>query len=93
MKYIKIEIVDSLPVIKMEYEDVIAFQNLMFCLVSDSGFGLVYKSIEKQLLENNKKDELEVLSALISLVNKESQYLFSKDKPQNKNVINPSSFK
>ena len=93
MNYIKIELVDSLPIVELKYEDVQSFQSLMFCLISESGFNLVYKTIENQLKKENKKDEMEILSMLVSLVNKEVQDTITSEVAKNKSVINPSSFK
>lgn len=93
MNYIKIELVDSLPIVELKYEDISSFQSLMFCLISESGFNLVYKTIENQLKKENKKDEMEILSMLVGLVNKEVQDLISSEVVKNTSVINPSSFK
>lgn len=93
MNYIKIELVDSLPVVELKYEDISSFQSLMFCLISESGFNLVYKTIENQLKKENKKEEMEILSMLVNLVDKEMQDLIASEVVKNKSVISPSSFK
>jgi hypothetical protein len=91
--YIKIELSDSLPVVSMEYDSIESFQNLMFCLVSESGFNLIYKTIEKDLMIKNRTDEIEIMAALVSLVNKDVQDLAVDKRSESLNVIDPSSFK
>jgi hypothetical protein len=91
--YIKIELSDSLPVVSMEYDSIESFQSLMFCLVSESGFNLMYKTIEKDLMIKNRTDEIEIMSALVSLVNKDIQDLAVDKRSESLNVIDPSSFK
>lgn len=89
--YIKIELQNSLPVVSMEYDSIESFQSLMFCIISESGFNLIYKTIEKDLIQNNMIDEIEILSALMSLVNKDIQDLSHNTRGMT--LINPSSFK
>jgi hypothetical protein len=62
----------------------------MFCLISESGFGLVYKTIEKELINDNKMEEIESLGKLISLIREDYTDLSDS---KNKNLFNPSSFK
>jgi len=85
--YLKIELTETLPIIEMNYDSIESFQSLMFCLISDSGFNLVYKTIEKDLIDNRKIDELEILKLLIDLATE------NKNNTNNFNLINPSSFK
>lgn len=88
--YIKIELIDSKPSVSMEYDSIDSFQRLMFCLISESGFGLVYKTIEKELITDNKMEEIEALGKLISLI--KDDYTDLSDN-KNKSLFNPSSFK
>lgn len=91
--FLKIEMINSKPIISLEYDSLESFQHLMFCLLSPQGFELVYKTLQKQLIENDKKEEVESLSIILELLNKENEeklvYLDSKKV----NLINPSSFK
>lgn len=91
--YLKIELTDTLPVIEMNYDSIESFQSLMFCLISESGFNLVYKTIEKDLIANNKNDELEVLKLLIDLIAENQEIPKKKQHADNFNLISPSSFK
>lgn len=88
--YIKIEIIDSRPAVSMEYDSIDSFQKLMFCLISESGFGSVYQTIEQELINDKKMEEIEVLGKLISLLNDSNNELSYTNK---KNLLNPSSFK
>lgn len=91
--YIKIEMINSKPNISIEYDSLESFQHLMFCLLSPHGFELVYKTIEKQLVENNKKEEIESLSILFELLNKDNEENLLQLNSKKVNLINPSSFK
>jgi hypothetical protein len=84
--YIKIDIEDSTPFITVEYEDLATFKDLMFFILSPSGMELFCQTIEKDLVENNKADELKILNAMIKLIN--SQYDVVDDE-----FISPSSFR
>jgi len=84
--YIKIDMEGSTPFITVEYEDLEIFKDLMFFILSPSGIELFCQTIEKDLLENNKTDELKILKAMIKLIN--SQYDIIDDE-----FISPSSFR
>lgn len=88
--YIKIELIDSKPSVSMEYDSIDSFQRLMFCLISESGSGIIYKTIEKELINDNKMEEIESLGKLISLITEDYTDLSGSKKS---NLLNPSSFK
>lgn len=90
--YIKIEIVKSVPRILMQYEDLESFKSLIFCILSDSGSNLILKTIESELVEQNKTKELEALKVFLEIFNagKNKEYmLLYNDFP----ILKPSSFK
>lgn len=91
--YIKIELSNSLPVVSIEYDSIESFQNLMFCLISESGFNLMYKTIEKDLIRQNRKEEIEIMAALANIVNADIKDLAVQNRSESNNVIDPSSFK
>lgn len=91
MNYIKIELNNSLPMVSMEYDSMESFQKLMFCIISESGFNLIYKTIETELIQDQKTDEIEVLRALIQLINKDVPDLSINS--TGKSITSPSSFK
>jgi len=88
--YIKIKLTDSYPVVSIEYEDLTRFQELMFCLISDRGSNLIYKTIESELIENNKKEEIEIIGKLLSILSVNTLDDLDKKK---QSFTNPSSFK
>lgn len=88
--YIKIKLTDSYPVVSIEYEDLTHFQELMFCLISDRNSSLIYKTIELELIEKNKKEEIEIMSKLLNIL---SVNPLDETDVKKQNFINPSSFK
>lgn len=87
MNYIKIEIKDSLPHVSMEYDSLESFRDLIFIMLSPKGEELFLTTIEKDLIEKNKSDELEIMKLIQGMI-KESLF-----KPENNYIIDPSSFK
>lgn len=87
MNYIKIEIKDSLPYVSMEYDSLESFRDLIFTMLSPKGEELFLTTIEKDLIEKNKSDELEIMKLIQGII-KESLF-----KPENSYIIDPSSFK
>lgn len=87
--YIKIQIVDSIPLITMEYEDIAIFKDLLFFLASPAGSELAIKTIEKNLLDNNKKEELETLNSICDYIKQDNSYISKSDVE----YIRPSCFK
>jgi hypothetical protein len=87
MNYIKIEIKDSLPYVSMEYDSLESFRDLIFTMLSPKGEELFLTTIEKDLIEKNKSDELEIMKLIQGII-KESLF-----KPENNYIIDPSSFK
>jgi hypothetical protein len=65
----------------------------MFCLISESGFNLMYKTIEKDLIRQNRKEEIEIMAALANIVNADIKDLAVQNRSDSNNVIDPSSFK
>lgn len=87
--YIKIQIVDSIPIITMEYEDIAIFKDLIFFLASPAGSDLALKTIEKNLLDNNKHEELEMIKGIYDYIKKDNSNIFKNDVE----YIKPSCFK
>ena len=91
--YIKIEFDQSKPFVSMEYDDMDSFQNLIFFLISPSGTELFLKTVEKDLLDNNKEEELEIIKALMFIVNKDKDDLILDSLSSNYPLVKPGSFK
>jgi len=91
--YIKIEFDQSKPFVSMEYDDMDSFQNLIFFLISPSGTELFLKTIEKDFVEKNKEEELEIIKALMFIVNQDKDDLILDSLSSNYPLIKPSSFK
>lgn len=89
--YIKIEIVDSTPVIMMEYDGLESFKDLIFFIMSPSGLELFYNTIERDLILNNKKDELKVLTSLVKLISEKDNFI--NNSIDEDEFISPSFFK
>lgn len=89
--YIKIEIVDSTPVIMMEYDGLESFKDLIFFIMSPAGLELFYNTIEKDLILNNKKDELKVLTSLVKLISEKGNFI--NNVTDEDEFISPSFFK
>lgn len=94
--YIKIELENSgnsktVPLITMKYESIESFQNLIFFLLSDSGSVLFTKTIEQELIEKNRLNELEILRAFSEiLITSKNKHLLIR---QNEHPVKkPSSF-
>lgn len=94
--YIKIELENSVnsktfPLITMEYENIESFQNLIFFLLSDSGSMLFIKTIEQELIEKNRLNELEILRTFseILITSKNKHLLIRQNECP---VKKPSSF-
>jgi hypothetical protein len=67
--FIKIEIIDSKPVVSFEYSNIEDFKDLMFFIMSESGLNLLYNSIEQNLISNDKNEEIDMLNMIISVLN------------------------
>jgi hypothetical protein len=67
--FIKIEIIDSKPVVSFEYSSIEDFKDLMFFIMSESGLNLLYNSIEQNLISNDKNEEIDMLNMIISVLN------------------------
>ena len=66
--YIKIKFVGSTPFISIQYDSIESFQNLIFFLMSPTGTELFLKTIEKDLVEQNKSEELEIIKAFMYII-------------------------
>jgi hypothetical protein len=86
--YIKIEMDESLPYISMEYEDLDSFKDLVFFVMSKTGSDLFCKTIEHELLINNKHEELKILDFINAILQSDEILLNSEET----NLMNPSSF-
>jgi hypothetical protein len=89
--YIKIEIMDSTPVITMEYDGLESFKDLIFFILSPAGLELFYNTIEKDLILNNKKDELKVLTSIVKLISEKNNLI--NNTIDEDEFISPSFFK
>ena len=88
MNYIKIELVDSAPMIKMEYDSIQSFRDLVFFMLAPSSADLFAASIEKDLMERERIDEIEILKHMQNLI-KSSPIL---NNSRDGNFLKPSSF-
>lgn len=84
--FIKIDIEDSYPVISMEYDTLEIFKDLMFFVLSPSGMELFCETIQKDLINNNRTDELKILDSIIKLLGDQDEF-------HDEEFISPSSFK
>ena len=87
--YLKIEIIDSKPVVTFEYKDLEEFKDVMFFIMSESGLNLLYNTIEQDLIMKNKDQELEILNMIINTLN--TNYAES-DSSDDEDFISPYSF-
>lgn len=67
--FLKIEIIDSKPVVTLEYKDLEEFKDIMFFVMSESGLNLLYNNIERDLITNNKDQELDIINMIIHTLN------------------------
>lgn len=86
--HVNIEIIDSIPIISMEYSNLDSFQDLVFLLFSQAGSNLLSSTLEKELLLNNKLEELKILKIIAQFINEDD--IYDEDSDQ---FLNPSSFK
>ena len=91
--YIKIEFDVSTPYISMKYDSIESFQNLIFFLMSPTGTELFLKTIEKDLVEKNKAEELESIKAFMHIISQNQDDVLLNALDSNKPLIKPSSFK
>jgi hypothetical protein len=91
--YIKIEFDGSTPYISMKYDSIESFQNLIFFLMSPTGTELFLKTIEKDLVEKNKAEELESIKAFMHIISQNQDDALLNALDSNKPLIKPSSFK
>lgn len=90
--YIKIELSNSIPYISMEYDNLDSFKSLVFFMISEIGSSLFIKTIQSELVQENKSDELLILKEFAKIIaeNKDEKLIINRnDTP----VINPSAFK
>jgi len=87
--FLKIEIIESKPVVTFEYKDLEEFKDVMFFILSDSGLNLLYHTIEQDLILNNKEKELDILNMIINTLN--TNYADS-DSSDDEDFISPYSF-
>ena len=87
--FLKIEIIDSKPVVTLEYKDLEEFKDIMFFVMSESGLNLLYNNIEQDLIVNNKDQELDILNMIIHTLN--TDYADS-NPSDNDDFISPFSF-
>jgi hypothetical protein len=87
--FLKIEIIDSKPVVTFEYKDLEEFKDIMFFILSDSGLNLLYNSIEQDLILNNKDKELDILTMIIDTLNVDNA---DSDPSDEDDFITPFSF-
>lgn len=86
--HVRIEIIDSIPIISMEYGNLDSFQDLVFLLFSQAGSNLLNSTLEQELLLNNKLEELKILKIIAQFINEDD--IYDEDSDQ---FLNPSSFK
>lgn len=91
--YLKIEFDGSTPFVSMEYDSIESFQNLVFFLISPTGTDLFLKTIEKQLVEAKKEEELETIKALMYIITKDKDDALLEALDSNLPLIKPSAFK
>lgn len=87
--FLKIEIIDSKPVVTLEYKDLEEFKDIMFFVMSESGLNLLYNNIEQDLIINNKDQELDILNMIIHTLN--TDYVDSNPSDDD-DFISPCSF-
>lgn len=91
--FLKIEIIDSELVVTFEYKDLEEFKDLMFFIMSQSGLNLIYYHIEKNLVANNKNQELNVINTIIKMLNTEdAETDADSDSLDNDDFTSPYSF-
>ena len=83
---ITIDIIDSKPVISIEYSDLETFKNLIFFMLSESGYELFISTIQNQLSADNKTEELAILNFLLNYSEDQGE------KIQEEYYMYPSSF-
>lgn len=90
--YVKIEIINSVPMVSMEYDDIESFKNLIFCMLSEKGTDLFTATVKASLLENNAVEELHILKEFATIIANQNNddLLIMKD---NTPLMRPSSFK
>jgi len=90
--YVKIEIINSIPMVSMEYDDIENFKNLVFCLLSEKGSELFMATIRASLIENNASEELYILKEFASIIANQNNddLLITKDTAP---LMKPSAFK
>lgn len=91
--YLQIEFDGSRPFVSMEYDSIESFQNLIFFLISPTGTDLFLKTIEKQLIEGKKEEELETIKAMMYIITKDKDDALLDALDSNLPLIKPSSFK
>ena len=91
--YIKIEFNGSKPFISIQYDSIESFQNLIFFIMSPTGTDLFLKTIEKDLVRNNKTEELETIKAFMHIISQNQDDALLNALDSNKPLIKPSSFK
>jgi hypothetical protein len=91
--YIKIKFVGSTPFISIQYDSIESFQNLIFFLMSPTGTELFLKTIEKDLVEQNKSEELEIIKAFMYIISQDQDNALLNALDSNKPLIKPGSFK
>lgn len=91
--YIKIEFDGSKPFISIQYDSIESFQNLIFFIMSPTGTDLFLKTIEKDLVRNNKTEELETIKAFMHIISQNQDDALLNALDSSKPLIKPSSFK
>lgn len=86
---ITIDIIDSNPVISIHYSDLETFKDLMFFMLSESGYELFVTTIQNQLYAENKTEELTILNFLLNYYEKDQSEQIEKEDY----YMRPSSFK
>ena len=86
---ITIDIIDSNPVISIDYSDLETFKDLMFFMLSESGYKLFVTTIQNQLSAENKTEELTILNFLLNYYEKDQSEQIEKEDY----YMRPSSFK
>lgn len=86
---ITIDIIDSNPVISIDYSDLETFKDLMFFMLSESGYKLFVTTIQNQLSAENKTEELIILNFLLNYYEKDQSEQIEKEDY----YMRPSSFK
>lgn len=89
--FVKIEIIDGIPSLSMEYEDLEKFKVLMLSVLSPYSHEMLHEVIYSMLKEKDLQDELSVVNIIESAFQVANK--FSNETSRNIQVTCPSLFK